>query len=687
MTSIYPSSTSSTSSSTSSANLLRISGMASGIDTDAVVKSMVSNYQLKIDKANQAKQTLQWQQEAYRDIIKDIKGLQDYFDPLSSKYILSSNSLNINTAASDNSAIVSATAGSTAKAGTYKVNVSKLATQAKIDGSSLNSMVDVTSNVKNVDFSNWSNATLTMNIKDKDGNVTTPTPTITLGTIKQGATADEVVANINSQIATNPNLNGKVSASYVNDGTNSYIKFTKDSSISDNITLESNATLGISATNINSGISSASNLVSDLNFTAGTNINFTLTNGTTNSQVSLKVDSTTTMQNLIDQVNSATSGAVTLKVDDATGKISFQSKSYGSASSVKITDASDSIRTKLGLTGADASGTIAGTGTDAIVSITAPGEATATITTQSSNQFTLNGVSYNLVGVNASSQTSNVTVTANSDTVVDNMKKFIDDYNSVISKINTKLTEKKDSDYPPLTDAQKESMSEDQITAWEAKAKVGILRNDDYLSSLMTQLRGAFSTPVYNNYDSSNTGTGKISLSFGSYGTGAVGIDTSTDYTDGGKLVLKDETKLKSAIENNLDDFKKLFTGDSDSTLSTNQSYIGSKKYKEDGLFTRIDSILRDYVAAPGLGEDGTYSLAGTMNIFVNKQYDYTSTGSGGQNTLPDQVYAKTSQISKLNTQMSDAETRYYAKFTALETAMNALNSQQSALTSMLGTS
>ena len=142
MTSIYPSSTSTTSS-TSSANLLRISGMSSGIDTDAVVKSMVSNYQAKIDKANQGKQTLQWKQDGYRDIIKGIKGLQDYFDPLSSKYMLSGNSLNINTATSADPSIVSATSGSTAKAGTYKVGVTQLAEQAKIEGNSNNSMVDI----------------------------------------------------------------------------------------------------------------------------------------------------------------------------------------------------------------------------------------------------------------------------------------------------------------------------------------------------------------------------------------------------------------------------------------------------------------------------------------------------------------------------------------------------------------
>ena len=229
-------------------------------------------------------------------------------------------------------------------------------------------------------------------------------------------------------------------------------------------------------------------------------------------------------------------------------------------------------------------------------------------------------------------------------------------------------------------------MSETQITTWETKAKVGILKNDDYLKNLITQMRGTLYSPVYSSYDSADSSTGKVSLKFGSYGTGAIGIDTSTDYTDGGKLVIKDESKLKSVIENNLEDFKKMFIGASDSTLSTNENYIGSKKYNEDGIFKRMDNIMRDYVAAPGLGVDGTYSLSGYMNIFVNKQYDFSSSGSSGKNTLPDQVYNKTLSLSKFQTQLTDAQTRYYAKFTALETAMNKLNSQQSSLSSMLGT-
>lgn len=58
------------------------------------------------------------------------------------------------------------------------------------------------------------------------------------------------------------------------------------------------------------------------------------------------------------------------------------------------------------------------------------------------------------------------------------MKTFVDDYNKIMDKIYDLVTEKKDSDYPPLTEAQKEEMSEDEIKDWEKKAKQGILRND-----------------------------------------------------------------------------------------------------------------------------------------------------------------------------------------------------------------
>ncbi len=691
MTSIYPS-TSSTTSTTSSSNLLRISGMASGIDTDAVVKSMVSNYQANIDKANQAKQTLQWQQEAYRGIITGIKGLQDYFDPLSSKYMLSGNSFNTNSIINSDSSIVSATSNSSAKSGTYAVNVQKLAEQAKIEGTSQDSMVKVTT------LSNWTGKTLKFNL-DADGAGTGVAKEVDISDLTGSAPAD-LVASINSKIAAS-DLNGKITASYVSDVTGDYIKFTKSDSTAD-ITLSKYASGGSTVSEvssssdlaINSGISSSSKL-SNLGITGSFSLSYDVATNT--NPIIIDTTSASSIKDLIDKVNSATGGSVTMSIDDTTGKISFLSKDYGSTSSFKIGEvdgATHTIMSKLGLTGSVpvvtgtapdliTTNTITIAGKDALIDITAPGQTAPTTTTQNSNKFTINGVAYNIVSKGSSS----LTVTSNSDTVVSNMKKFIEDYNAIVSTINTKLTEKKDKNYAPLTDAQRTSMSADQITTWETKAKIGILRKDDNLTNLMTQLRGTLYSPVYSSYSSGSPSTGKVSLSFGTYGTGAIGIDTSTDYSDGGKLVITDEAKLKNAIENNMSDFKKMFIGSSSTPLDSTKAYIGSPKYNEDGIFSRMDNIMRDYVASPGLGKDGTYSLSGYMNIFVNKQYDFGSSGTSGKNTLSDQVYNKTLSISKFQTQLNDASTRYYAKFTALEKAMNTLNSQQSALSSMLGTS
>jgi flagellar hook-associated protein 2 len=642
---------SSSSSSTASSSVLRITGMASGIDTDAVVKSMVSNYQAKIDKADQAKQTLEWKQDAYRTIITGIKGLQEYFDPLSSKYMLSSSSFDTNTATSDTPSVVSATVNSSAKTGTYAVTVGNLATQAKVTGTSLDSLVDVSK------VTDWSKVNISVNGSP-----------LTLS----GTDIYSVVKSINSQTA------GTASASCVIDGSNSYIKFTNTGTSAVSLAATSTETgldnLALSSS-VNSGVSSSTKL-SDLGVTdTGTNsFDLSYDSTTTTTPIQITATSTDTLQSLMDKVSSATSGAVIMSVDDTTGKISFQSKNYGSASSISVSSVNGSI-SKLGISAT----ATPSTGSDAKVTITAPGGSAVT-TTQSSNKFTSNGVTYNLVGTG----TANATVTSNTDAVVANIKSFVTDYNTIISTINTKLTEKPDSAYPPLTDAQKSSMTADQITAWNAKAQVGVLRNDDNLQGLLTQLRGALS-PVYSSYNSASPSTGKISLSFGSYGTSSVGLDTSTDYTDGGKLVITDATKLADALTNNPDDFKKLFIGTSSTTLDTTKSYVGSQKYQEDGILTRMSNILTTYVGDAGIGTDGTSTLSGTMNIFVNKQYDYSSTGFSGKNTLPDQVYNQTLNIAKLQTQMSDAETRYYAKFSALESAMTTLNSQQSTLTSMLG--
>ncbi|WP_406542613.1 flagellar filament capping protein FliD [Clostridium ljungdahlii] len=73
------------------------------------------------------------------------------------------------------------------------------------------------------------------------------------------------------------------------------------------------------------------------------------------------------------------------------------------------------------------------------------------------------------------------------------------------------------------------------------------------------------------------------------------------------------------------------------------------------------------------------------MTSYANKQYDFTLTGTGGKNTLPDQLYEQQLKIKDIKSKMSTDQEKYYQQFSKLETAMDRLNSQQLQLSSMLG--
>ncbi|ODU57640.1 MAG: hypothetical protein ABT01_01945 [Clostridium sp. SCN 57-10] len=58
-----------------------ISGLASGLDTESMVKKMLAGTQAKIDKQEALKQQTLWKQQIYQDVIKSINGFYGkYFD-------------------------------------------------------------------------------------------------------------------------------------------------------------------------------------------------------------------------------------------------------------------------------------------------------------------------------------------------------------------------------------------------------------------------------------------------------------------------------------------------------------------------------------------------------------------------------------------------------------------------------
>ncbi|MGL5693687.1 MAG: flagellar cap protein FliD N-terminal domain-containing protein [Peptostreptococcaceae bacterium] len=128
----------------SSINSVRIPGLATGMDTDQVIKDMLTGEQNKIDKVKQKQQIVKWQQETYREINKSVKGFYDkYFDVLSKDYILGSKSFNTITVNSSNSSVITATGTSSAENINYKIKVDQLATSASMSASNATNGVDI----------------------------------------------------------------------------------------------------------------------------------------------------------------------------------------------------------------------------------------------------------------------------------------------------------------------------------------------------------------------------------------------------------------------------------------------------------------------------------------------------------------------------------------------------------------
>jgi flagellar hook-associated protein 2 len=126
-------------------NSLRITGMATGMDTEATIKQMMKPYTMKVDKMKQDRQIAAWKQELYRDILADTDTMKKtFFDVLKSDtYMLSKNNyagfdVKATNSVATEGAGVSVTTSVGAVAGGYTVKVEKLATADKINGTEIN---------------------------------------------------------------------------------------------------------------------------------------------------------------------------------------------------------------------------------------------------------------------------------------------------------------------------------------------------------------------------------------------------------------------------------------------------------------------------------------------------------------------------------------------------------------------
>ncbi len=291
---------------------------------------------------------------------------------------------------------------------------------------------------------------------------------------------------------------------------------------------------------------------------------------------------------------------VDISYSEINKRFTIRSKSEGASEKIVANDISGDFLQKL-----FGNSSINVEGKDATFNLTTP-NGTSTMT-KPTNNFSVDGVNYNIAGAKPGEEIS-FSLSGDTEDSFNKIKGFIEDYNKLVDELQKKLSEKKYRKFEPLTEEQKKDMKENDIKLWEEKAKSGILRNDSDIQNMLSSLRRAFFDSV--------EGAG--------FSLKEVGLTTSSDYTEGGKIIFdpnidKDgnsgEERLKKLLKEEPDKVHKIFSKQSDTYPRYTPDLTSTERkqrYNEEGILQRINDIFKDYTRT-------TKNVNGKMGIFVEK--------------------------------------------------------------------
>jgi flagellar hook-associated protein 2 len=506
---------------------IKLSGLVSNMDTDSIVKQLMSAQRLKATKIENKKTTTEWKQDIWKDLNSKIYSF--YTGTLSKVKLQSSYNTNKVTSSDENNATV--TAGSSATTGTHTLKISQLASAQNVTGAVVDSGVTGTTNLSSLGY----------------------------------AVGDKISVKVGSKTTT------------------------------------------------------------------------------------LDITETSTVNDVVSKLKS---GGVNASFDATQKRFFISSKQSGSANAFELTSSNTTALAKLGLNSIelDADSVPFATGT-ASMTLNAPKDAKFVYNgvemTSSSNLVNVNGLSITLKSVTDGSDTAsesddeviNLNITNDTSATYDMVKGFIKEYNDILKQMNTYYDADPAKGYDPLTDDQKEAMSDSEVEKWEAKIKDSLLRRDDNLGSLINTMRTSMN--------------GVVKVDGKSYSLSSFGI-SSVSYTENGllhingdeddSLVSGEDKDLMKALEENPDKVAQVLSG-----LATN-------------LYSKFSEGMK------------SSSLRSVLTLYNDKE-------------IKKQIDGYTDDLATFEDKMNDMEERYNKQFTAMETAMSKMNSQSSSLSAMLGTS
>lgn len=690
---------------------IRMTGLTSGLDTESIVSALMSAQRTKQTKVENKKQKLEWKQEIWKGLNTKIYGF--YKDSLS-KMKYSSNYSTKKAAVSDSTKLT-ATASTKAAAGSYKVAINSIAsaqyvTSGKLDYKDKDGKTATTSTKLN-DLGMSTGTVLKLKVGDKS----------TALEVKDDTTIDDFVkfcsdAGLNATFDTKQQrffLSSKESGSensfslsangYTSDG-NTAVSNLNDAVGLSNLTSEQKNTYNsivygavasgkeisdddmatLKTLAVSSADAEATSKATEF-YRASLEKSYTLSkedeDAIDNNDVYTDEDKKIAKEKkkkadieaklatdeykakiaervekgiTIDDVKAAglsEDDADKYKFESATdrktvaeGAVAATVSAYNTAVSKGITNEDTSSLSKLGLENFDGTKnfTESSKGQGMVLAMAADTEVEyngATLTS-SNTSIDVAGVTLNLLGTTTAGETVNVTVSNDTSAVYDSIKEFITEYNSILKTMNTYYDAASASSYEVLTDDQKKAMSDDEVDKWNTKIKDSLLRRDSTLSGLITTMKSDM--------------MGTVTASNGkTYSLANLGITTSAkNYSEGGLLHIKgDEDDDEFADSTNT--LMQMLEDDPD-TVKEVLSGLASNLY---------DSLTKKM---------GTTTLSSALTFYNDKE-------------MASQLSDYKQEISDWESKLSDMEERYYSQFSAMETALAKLQSQQNNLSSYLG--
>lgn len=659
---------------------IRLGGLVTGIDTESIIKASLQPIQQRIDRQSQLAEIVEYRKQEYMSFNTKLLTLRTKSLDLKLESTFTSKE-----AVSSDESVLTATASADAVNGVYDIKVNSLATRVAVNSTAaLGSSGDATSIA--TQFGLDESAVVSFTLKGSEGEVT-------LRSAAGDFSMDDLIQGINdAEIGVTAWYDEGTDRVYMNSsvyGTDATLSVKQDGVegtgqgfLTDILKLDFDYTSlnyptgapvsrqianseAIATTNPPASTTLASFYGSGE--TVPTTVYFTLEGYLGSADYAL--GTTTTLSGLAAAINAdtATTG-LTAAYDEGTGSFTLtgaEDPANPGSALVAIRGDYTSADQRLGFLGDKlklSMDSVSGSGAEI--------EYNGTPLTMDSNEFTLNDINYSLINA-SEGDIVRVTVSADTDKAVEKITAFVEAYNEIVDYCYTKLNESKYKDssdkyaeFMPLTDEQREAMTETEIELWDAKWKQGQMANESLLRSVYNSLRHIASDMITDKGTAENIADSSSLVSTVLYRSlSAIGITTpqyEQGSSDNGKLQI-DENALREALETDAESVCKLFT------LTQTVSHDGTTTEYDVGLGLRFYEEI-----------DTSISLIGAKAGWGNSTYDTSY--------MQKELYRYAEKIYDLQVYYDEQETTLWNRYASLETAIAQLQAQSASFAAKMGT-